>query len=203
MPTIGLTGNFGMGKSTVLRMFAEMGAWTYNTDDFVHTILRKDSIINKISSLLGAGVVFVQSGKRSLNKKRISEIVFTDPVKRKALEDIVHPEVLRLIKRTESDVLRKDPEAFIIFEVPLLFEAGYERHFDSIVTVYTTREIAIERLSLKGFTREEALERMRSQMPVSQKKQRSDYVIDNSHGAERTEKRVKSILADIKKGYRL
>ncbi|GBE41590.1 MAG TPA: dephospho-CoA kinase [Nitrospirae bacterium] len=194
MPTIGLTGNFGMGKSAVLKMFGKMGAFTYDIDSFVHSILKRPAIIKSIVNALGKSVI----SKRSLNKKRMAGLIFNDPEKRRALEKIIHPEVLKLLKQAEAKILKKDPKAIIVFEVPLLFEAGYEKHFDKTVVVYTNRKNAIKRLVRKGISKNESFSRMRAQMPISIKLKRSDYSINNNYSLKRTEKRVKRILFDLK-----
>lgn len=197
MPTIGLTGNFGMGKSTVLKMFGRMGAFTYDIDIFVHSILEKPAIIKKISRVIGNSVLSKRSSKPTLNKKRVASMIFNDPEKRKAVEKIIHPEVLRLIKQAETKILKKEPEAVIVFEVPLLFEAGYEKQFNKIIVVYSNMKNALKRLVGKGFSRDEAVSRMRAQMPVSVKLKLSDYTINNNYDLQRTEKRVKKILNEI------
>ncbi len=197
MPTIGLTGNFGMGKSAVLKMFGRMGAFTYNIDTFVHSILENPAIIKKITKVLGSSVLLKRSNRPSLNKKRMASMIFNDTEQRRAVEGIIHPEVLELIKRAEAKVLKKEPEAVIVFEVPLLFEAGYEKHFDSTVVVYTSRQKTLSRLDKKGFTKEEVRSRMRAQMPITKKINLSDYSINNNHDLQRTEKRVKRILTDL------
>lgn len=197
MPTIGLTGNFGMGKSAVLKMFGRMGAFTYDIDIFVHSILEKPAIIKKISRVIGNSVLSKRSSKPTLNKKRVASMIFNDPEKRKAVEKIIHPEVLRLIKQAETKILKKEPEAVIVFEVPLLFEAGYEKQFNKIIVVYSNMKNALKRLAGKGFSRDEAVSRMRAQMPVSVKLKLSDYTINNNYDLQRTEKRVKKILNEI------
>lgn len=197
MPTIGLTGNFGMGKSAVLKMFGRMGAFTYDIDIFVHSILEKPAIIKKISRVIGNSVLSKRSSKPTLNKKRVASMIFNDPEKRKAVEKIIHPEVLRLIKQAETKILKKEPEAVIVFEVPLLFEAGYEKQFNKIIVVYSNMKNALKRLVGKGFSRDEAVSRMRAQMPVSVKLKLSDYTINNNYDLQRTEKRVKKILNEI------
>ncbi|MBL7031966.1 MAG: dephospho-CoA kinase [Nitrospira sp.] len=197
MPTIGLTGNFGMGKSTVLKMFAGMGAHTFNIDSYVHFILEKPAMIKRIVKVLGKSVLSKSSSKLSLNKKRMASMVFSDPEKRSAVEKIIHPEVLRLLKQAEAKILKKEPRAVIVFEVPLLYEAGYEKYFDKIVVVYSNRENAIKRLAEKGFSNDEAFSRMRAQMPVSVKMKFADYSINNNYTLERTQNRVSRILAEI------
>lgn len=198
MPTIGLTGNFGMGKTTVLKMFGNMGAHTFNIDSFVRSILEKPAIIKKIVMVLGNSVLSKRSSKPSLNKKRVADLIFDNTDKRRAVEKTIHPEVLRLLKQAKAKILKKEPKAVIVFEIPLLYEAGYEKHFDKIVVVYSNRENAVKRLVGKGFSRDEVFSRMRAQIPVSVKLKRSDYSINNNYGLQRTEKRVERIISDLR-----
>ncbi len=194
MPTIGLTGNFGMGKTTVLGMFKKLGAHTYNIDEFVHTILRRDSIIRKMSGLLGDAVLMNSSSGMSLNKKKVAAIIFNYPDKRKAMEAIIHPDVLKEITSVRSHILKKDPDAFIVFEVPLLFEAGYVKRFDKTIVVHSTRQTAINRLTKKGFTKDDISKRFRSQMPIYKKKKLADFLIENNGDIKTTSHRVKRIF---------
>ena len=90
-------------------------------------------------------------------------------------------------------MLHKAPTALIMFEVPLLFEAGYEKIFDRIIVVYCNRDTAIKRLAEKGFSQDEAMKRIRAQMPVTAKKKLADFVINNNDGPEKTNLQVKEI----------
>ncbi|MBI4849500.1 MAG: dephospho-CoA kinase [Nitrospirae bacterium] len=193
MPTIGLTGNFGMGKSTVLQLFKKMGAYTFDIDKFVHDILKKPETIKKISRALGEEVLIKKSSGTSLNKQRVAKIIFADPEKRKAIEKIIHPQVLKIVKQTESKTLKINPSALIVFEVPLLFEAGYEKHFDKTVVVYCRRDLAISRLTGKGFSEDEAVKRLRAQMAISRKRKFADFIVNNNGGVSYTEKQVERI----------
>jgi dephospho-CoA kinase len=197
MPTIGLTGNFGMGKTTVLGLFKKLGAHTFNVDEFVHKILRKDTVIRKISTLLGDEVLMKTSLGAALNKKKVASIIFSDPNKRKVIEGIIHPDVLKRIKAVRSIILHKDPDALILFEIPLLFEAGYENHFDKTIVVHSKRQVAINRLTKKGFTKDDILKRFRSQMPIYKKKDLADFLIENNGDIKVTTDRVKRIFSGL------
>ena len=104
MPKIGLTGNFGMGKTTVLGMFKNMGAYTVNIDDLVHDILKKQSVVKKIVQTCGDDILTNNSGKLSIDKKRTAQAIFNNIEKRKAVEQIIHPEVLNTFKFRIGDV---------------------------------------------------------------------------------------------------
>jgi len=194
MPSIGLTGGFGMGKSTALRLFGKLGAETVDSDKIVHNILQRPETIKKIASLLGESVLKKKGETISLDKKRIADIIFNDPGKRIFIEKIIHPKVMREIKALMKEKLSKNPSVTIIFEIPLLFEAGYEKHFDKVIVVFCKRDIAIRRLLKKGFSKEDALKRMRAQMPVARKKALADFVIDNNDSIKKTEAQVKCFL---------
>jgi dephospho-CoA kinase len=197
MPIIGLTGNFGMGKSTVLGLFSKLGAFTFSADEFVHNILESPETIRKITKVLGREILTVSAGNISINKRRVADIIFNDPHKRKAVEKIIHPEVLKLINLTSSAIQSSEPSAIIIFEVPLLLEAGYTRHFNKTIVVYCKRDTAIARLTRKGFSRNEVLKRMRSQMPIAAKKKHADFLIDNNNGTRNTGLQVKKIFQEL------
>ena len=197
MPTIALTGNFGMGKTSVLQMFSKLGAHTFDVDSFVHEILKKPNIIRKIEKLLGDTIKKSGSSKLSIDKKRVADMIFDNPDKRIALENIIHPLVLKTMEQTESGIFKKDPSAIIIFEVPLLFERGYDKHFDKTIVVWSNRSTAVERLSRKGFSAGDALKRFKAQMPITKKKALADFVIENNHSLLKTEKRVNAIYQTI------
>jgi dephospho-CoA kinase len=200
MPKIGLTGNFGMGKTTVLEMFNNMGAYTVNIDDLVHDILKKQSVVKKIVQTCGNDILTNNSKKLSINKKRMAQVIFNNTEKRKAVEQIIHPEVLKSMGKIEAKLVRKDPLSIIVFEVPLLFEAGYKKHFDKTIVVYTKQNTAIRRLIKKGFSRDEALKRLKAQMPITKKKKMSDFSIDNDGDLGITEKKVNRIFNKITAG---
>lgn len=197
MLTVALTGNFGMGKSSVLKMFRKLGAHTFDVDIFVHEILTRPEVIMQIEQILGDNVRIKGSPNSSINKKRVAEIIFNNPDKRKAVENIIHPLVLKTIEQTVSGICKKDHSAFIMFEVPLLFETGYNKHFDKTIVVWCRRSIAVTRLNKKGFSAGEVLKRYKAQMPITKKKTLADFVIDNNHSLTITEKRVENIYQSL------
>lgn len=186
-----------MGKTTVLEMFNRMGASTVNIDDLVHDILKKRSIVKKIVQICGDDILANSSGKLSIDKKRMAKAIFNNTEKRKTVEQIIHPEVLKSMGEIEAKLVRKDPLSIIVFEVPLLFEAGYKKHFDKTILVYTKQNTAIRRLLKKGFSKDEALKRLKAQMPITKKKEMSDFSIDNDSDLEITEKKVTLIFNKI------
>jgi len=199
MAFIGLTGGFGTGKTTILNLFKKFGAYTINVDELVHDLLKKTKIIKKVVSIFGEDILLRDSsGRLIINKKEVADIIFNNSQKRKAIERIIHPEIFKTLEDIKTTILKRDPSAMIICEVPLLFEAGYEKNFDKVIVVYCTTNTAIKRLSKRGFTKTEILKRMRAQMSLTKKKALADFLIDNNNGIRRTETQVKQIFYKLR-----
>lgn len=197
MTRVGLTGNYGMGKSLVLGDFRRLGAFTIDSDEVVAGLLAEGPVREKIRGLLG-GSVFDPGG--GLSKERVAEIIFADEEKRKALEALLHPLVFERVEEMIRAEEEKATAGVAVVEVPLLFEGGYEGRFQKTVTVYCGEALAIERLEAAGVGRAAAAARIESQMPIEEKIRRSDYIIDNSGTAEEAAKRVRQIYAMIGEG---
>lgn len=197
MSFIGLTGGLGMGKTAALRLFKDSGAYTINADKLVHELLKKPAIVKKLVALLGEDILIKKSSNVSLNKKRIADIIFDDTRKRRSVEKVIHPEVVKIAKNIKTKILNKDREAIIVFEVPLLFEAGYRKIFDKIIVVYCSKTTAINRLMRQGLSKEQVIKRMRAQIPISEKKAYADFLINNNSNINDTRPQVEVILKKL------
>lgn len=195
---IGLTGNYGMGKSTVLPMFRKLGALTLDTDEIVQLLLKEKKVLDKIRRLLGDDILY-KNGR--LNKKKVSNVIFKNDTLRHSLEDILHPLVFERINIFLEKTNSRDK--VVVIEIPLLYEKGYEERFGRTITVYAREEKAINRLKKTGVKREEALQRLKSQLPIEEKVKRSDFVIDNNSTRKETMAQVENIYNKLLKeaGY--
>ncbi|MEW6418462.1 MAG: dephospho-CoA kinase [Nitrospirota bacterium] len=185
MLLIGLTGNYGMGKSTVLSMFEKLGVIILDTDKIVESLLTEKDILKKIRGLLG-DKVFDENG--NLNKKKVADLIFRNNELRYLLENILHPLVFKRIQFFLDKINKKDK--VVMIAVPLLYERGYEERFDKTITVFTKEETALNRLKKEGITKEEAIRRLKAQLPIEEKTKRSDFAIDNNGTIEETTSQV-------------
>lgn len=186
---VGLTGNFGTGKSTVARFFQEKGAHVLSADRLAHEVFRKDHPLYGRLRKLFNGL------KGGLTRSKIAEIVFRNPGKRKALESLIHPYVFRRIQ----EEVGKTRKRMVVIEVPLLFESGFDRGVDSTIVVKSNRNRVFARLARKGCGREEVRNRWSAQMPLEAKIRRADYWINNSNGRAATRRQVIGIWKKLKK----
>jgi dephospho-CoA kinase len=191
MLVAGLTGNYGMGKSSVSAMFRRLGAETINSDEIVAGILKEKKIIARIGRILGREVV---NEDGSLNKQAVAGKVFSNSTARKEIEALLHPSVLERVDISIREI--RDKKDIVIVEVPLLFEGRFQSRFDRTVTVHASRKTVLARLSREGISRKDALSRLRAQMDIRHKKRLADYCIDNNGTRAQT-------AAQVKKTYQL
>ena len=179
MMLVGLTGGVATGKSTVARMFRQCGAIIIDADELARAVVQPGKPAwRAIVREFGHDIL---NADRSINRQAIGAIVFRNKAKRRKLEQIIHPRVAREQMRRTRAAAKKDPHAVVIYDVPLLFEAGIDKRVDKIVVVTADRETQIIRLKKRnGFTRVEALRRINSQMPLAKKVAQADYVLDGT-----------------------
>ncbi len=185
MLLVGLTGNYGMGKTSVLRMFGNLGARTLDADRIVEELLSEKAVISKLISVLGSRV---ECGRDAVDRVEVARIIFQDSQLRHAVEDILHPLVFEKIDELLGRPWKGDPVCIV--EVPVLFERGYEKKFHRTIAVYTEKKTALARLGEKGVRTEHALLRYNAQIPVAEKIRMADFTIDNDGSLEVTREQV-------------
>lgn len=172
MVVVGLTGNYGAGKSATLEEFSALGAFTLSADSIVAGLLSEPPVLKKVCSVIGPGALYPDG---TVHKKAISQIIFNDEDKRRALEGVLHPMVSARI----AEALLKARAKLAVVEVPLLFEAGMQGGFDRIVVVTSGRALSVKRLAAAGIPVNEARQRLHTQLPEIEKVRRADHVIIN------------------------
>ena len=196
MLSAGLTGGIGCGKSTVAKMFAARGAATIDSDEIGRGLMQPGNVVyDRIVSGFGPEVLLPDG---QLNRPKIAEIVFNDQDRLKHLNAIVHAPVLREIDRQVLLNRQKNPNAVILVESAILFEAGQNSRFDKMIVVWCLPEQQVERFKAKSNLSEEDIRRrMDAQMAGEEKKRLADFVIDTSQSVADTERQVKEVLAQL------
>ena len=197
MILVGLTGGVATGKSTVAKMFKECGAVVIDADELAHEVVKPGkSAWREIVKTFGKTVL---NTDRSLNRQALGRIVFRNPEKRRRLERIIHPRVAREQARLTKQAARTDPQAVVIYDVPLLFEAGIDTRVDTTIVVAADRKTQVARLKKRnGLSRAEAVRRIRSQMPLAKKIQRADHVLNGTLPRPSLGQQVSLLLKDLR-----
>lgn len=196
MIVVGLTGGLATGKSSVARLFQDCGAIVIDADELAREAVQTGRPAwRDIVHVFGKNVL---QADRTLDRRRLGEIVFRDRGKLKKLGAIVHPRVAREQNRLTREIARKEPDAVIIYDAPVLIEAGAHKRMDKIIVVAADQQTQIKRLHNRShLTRTEALRRIRLQMPLAQKVKMADYVIDGTLSFEQTKNEVQRIYAEL------
>jgi len=183
---IGLTGGIASGKSLVSRTLKGLGMIVIDADDISHEILARDtSIKQEVIRIFGKEVCNERGG---IDRETLGRIVFFQkPELRKDLEAILHPPIREeMWKRARES--RSDN---VVLDIPLLIETGGHERVDLAVVVYATRELQIQRLMARdGISRQEAIRRIDTQLPLGAKASVAHYIINNTGSAEETEEQV-------------
>lgn len=191
MLTIALTGGIACGKSTVSAMLAGLGASIIDADEISRSLTAPGGpALPAIRQAFGDGVFHADG---TLNRPALSAVVFADAQAIQQLNAITHP-LVRQQMEDQLNACRKNGAQIVILDVPLLFEANMQHMGDLVACVTAPEEIQIARMkSRNGYSREEALSRIRNQMPVSEKASRSDVVIDTNVPLEELERTVQML----------
>jgi dephospho-CoA kinase len=194
MVVVGIVGLPGSGKSTVARIFQGFGAYVIDADEVGHELLSPGTgVWHKILARFGEGLLG-EGGE--IDRKRLADIVFSDPIKLKILNLIMHPEMGDEISRRIEGIRERDPDAVVVVDGAILVEARFSS-YDKLILVYCEDKEREERLLKKGLSVEEMRKRERYQMPLERKKALADYIIDNSGDISRTEDRARRIWEEI------
>jgi dephospho-CoA kinase len=196
MMVIGLTGGIASGKSTVAKTLAELGALIIDGDETAHHLMEPDQAAWKeIVQAFGREIL---NPDMTINRQKLGAIVFEDDVRLEVLNRISHPLILESFKNQILQIKNSQPEAVVIMDVPLLYEAHMDQLCDQVWVVWVDRETQIKRLMERNnFAREEVLKRIESQMDLDEKAKRADVVIDNSNSFEDTISAVTRYFNDI------
>jgi dephospho-CoA kinase len=195
---VGLTGGIVGGKSTVASMFKDLGAKIVDADKLGHSvILPHRPAWKKIIRLFGKDFL---RNDRTIDREKLGKIVFTNQTLLKKLNEITHPEIIKLIKKEINLARNKthNQEKILIIDAALIYEAKIDKLMDKIIVVHINEDEQVRRLIKRNdLPKEEALQRIKSQMPMKEKVKIADYVIDNSSSLDKTREQVETIWQEL------
>ena len=196
MLRVGLTGGIAVGKSTVMAVLAELGAVCFDADQIARDVVRPGQpALEAVAAEFGPEVLAADG---SLDRAALGRVVFANPERRERLEAILHPPIIAEQDRLVAEAIARDPRAVVVVDAALMIESGGYRRFDALVVVHCDAETQIERLMRRnGLTRDEALQRIRAQMPQDEKLRFADYTIDTSGTLEETRRRTEAVWAEL------
>ncbi len=193
----GLTGGIASGKSTVSAFLEEAGAVIVDADKIArHVVQKGQPAWQQIVDVFGLSILLPDG---EINRSHLGDIIFNDPEQKQVLNRIVHPEVFSEITARLAEIEKNQPGAIVILDVPLLIESRMDVGLSDIIVVYIPESLQIQRLMIRdALTPAQALARIRSQMPIEEKKKRATLLIDNSGSRENTRKQTTCVYRQLK-----
>lgn len=192
---LGVTGGIASGKSLVTETFRSLGALVVSADELAREAVRPGS--ETLRRLVGQFGREILQADGALDRKALAERVFTDAGAREALNRITHPAIAALAEKRLQE-LSQQAGRLVVYEAPLLFEAGAEKRVDEVLVVRIDEPLQVERLMRRdGLTEGQARTRIAAQMSQAEKVARADYVVDNSGSPEATAEQVRKIFRQL------
>lgn len=195
---IGLTGGIGTGKSTVSQILKDRGFPVIDLDVISHEVIEFPSVVEKIVQNFGREVLAEdEAGNCTISREKLGKIIFANKEKRLALNSIMHPEILKVMHKKILEC-KSEKNKIIFVEVQLLFEVQWEKEFDYILLVAAKRDMQVRRvLERDKRSEEEAWNIINSQMSLDEKREKSDFVIENDGNMDDLNKKVDKFLKSL------
>lgn len=192
MLAIGLTGGIASGKSTVSKMIQDAGIPVLDADVYAHEALNPgEEAYDQIVAHFGKSILH---SDETIDRKKLGAIIFNDKKERDVLNGMVHP-VVRKKMNEQRQVYLDEGRHAVVLDIPLLFESRLAETVDRTLLVYVSENVQLKRLMERdGSTKEEALSRIHSQIPLEEKRRHADAVIDNNGTTAETKEQLFNIL---------
>jgi dephospho-CoA kinase len=191
---IGLTGGIASGKSTVATIIKEWGFPVVDADVVAREVVQiGQEAYMKIVEAFGEAILHPDG---SLNREKLGHIIFNKEEERKRLNEIVHPAVRERMNYLKNQYISKGYKV-VVLDIPLLFESKLTSIVDKTLLVYVEEEVQLKRLMERNqYSDKEAMARIKSQMPLSEKLQMTDYYISNNGTIEETKVQLENLFQD-------
>jgi dephospho-CoA kinase len=193
---VGLTGGIATGKSTVSAMFRNLGCAIIDADQLARDVVEPgEPALREIVAEFGPGVLRPDG---TLDRPALGAIVFGDSTRRRRLEEITHPAIRERFTRRVAELVEAGFTGVALFDAAVIVESGGYKTLDGLVVVVTDEETELARLMARDkIGREDAVRKIRSQMPVAEKARLADHVIDNTGDRSATEAQVRAVYAAL------
>lgn len=195
---LGVTGGIASGKSTVANMLGELGAVVISADDLAREVVVPGSrVLLRLQECFGVQILTPDG---TLDRKQLGDYVFANPVARRELEEIMHPAIAELSKLRlhQASIAQEATGGLVVYEAPLLFEAGARGRVDKVLTVTVAEDVQLRRLQQRDqCSIDDAKRRVAAHMPQIEKARLSDYVIDNSSDLDALRHKVAKLYKEI------
>lgn len=197
---LGITGGIASGKTTVAQTFRELGAMVVSADELAREVVRPGTkALQQIAEHFGDQVL---NEDGTLNRRGMAKVIFSDDQARIVLNGITHPAIAALACKRLREA-EQGGAPLVVYDAPLLFEAGADRQVDKVLVVKVDAEVQLVRLmSRDGIDRQQALARIDTQMSQEEKIARADFVVDNSGTARETQSQVRSLMESLSRSSR-
>ena len=203
---IGLTGGIGTGKSTVSQILREKKFPVIDLDTISHEVIKIPKVIEKIVENFGkevlenSGNFENENNAVRISREKLGKIIFENKEKRLLLNSIMHPEILHTMREQISKYKKNNKIIFV--EIQLLFEVQWEKEFDYILLISAKKSTQIRRILERDKRSEnDALNIINSQLPLDEKKKRSDFVIENDGNIEELKEKIDKFLEYLETKY--
>jgi dephospho-CoA kinase len=195
---VGLTGGIATGKSTFAAILRARGMPVVDADELARAVVAPGQpALAEIARAFGPEVLRPDG---SLDRKKVGAVVFADPDARRRLEAITHP-AIRLAMAAEAQRLAGEGHLLAFYDAPLLFEVGLDGLLDSVVVVWAPRAAQQARLAARdGLAGPDAEARLAAQLPIDEKAERADFVVENAGAPAELEAKADRLLADLRAG---
>ncbi|TES88091.1 MAG: dephospho-CoA kinase [Dehalococcoidia bacterium] len=196
MKVIGLTGGIGSGKSTVSKFLAHLGAVVIDADKVGHEVFKPGTKAwQEVVDAFGQGII---SADGTIDRRKLGEIVFSNPGARAKLNQVMHPLIYKQVKSQMEEYGRKGA-AIIIVEAPLLLEVGWKSLVDEVWVTSASEATVIKRLKeQKGLSEAQSLARIRAQLTDEERIRQADVVIDTDCALDELKERVEALWRKLR-----
>jgi dephospho-CoA kinase len=193
---VALTGGIACGKSVIGRLFVEKGCFVHSADTVARELMSPGTNVwRAVADHFGPGVLREDG---TIDRAKLGAIIFSEEKERTFLNGLVHPRVLERIRETVARLEKEGRHTIFVSEAALVVEAGFARFYDKIIVAHCGRDVQVRRLMERdGIDREEALNKVRSQLGQEEKLKHADYTIDTSGTLAETIEQTERVYAQL------